>query len=511
MNTILAIDTGSQSMRGILFDRSGTVLFNRQIPYFMKIDGGKAEQEPSDFRDALLQICQDTAAFLREPLAEPLSGIVLTSQRSSVIAADRQGNPLAPAIMWYDRRSQPICDEMNHRYGTELYRVCGILASPVMTAPKMAYLKANLPKIYERSFKLLTIHDYLLHMLTGRFVTDYSIAGRSCLFDIAGLRWSGEMLERFGLDGDKLPELCEPGSIVGKLIPFFCEQTGLPCVPVVTGGGDQQCAVLGQGLLEQGDIGINTGTGAYVVSIMDSPAFGPPGRVNLGYSAVPGKWMLEANTLSSGSVYQWLNKNFYPAQTDFKEIDREVSSVPPGANGVIALPDLSGKGCPDWDGDARGVLWGISFSTCREDCARAVLEGIACEIAECYYALSETVRVRADFRICSAGGLSKLEVFNQMLADMIGKPVEHCSMRELTAVGAWINAVVALGFYDSRAEAFQTFYKNTEAVRFRPRPKESKVYEKLLRVRKTLEKSLPNYELTRYQAEVSGLSGGKND
>lgn len=510
METILVIDTGSQSMRGILFDRTGVMLFSRRVSYFMKIDGAKAEQEPSEFRNALVSVCREAAGFLREHPENTLSGMVLTSQRSSVIPVDRNGDPLAPAIMWYDKRSQSICDEMNRKYGAELYRTCGILASPVMTAPKMAFLKVSCPELYECAFKLITIHDFLLHTLTGRFVTDYSVAGRSCLFNISSLRWSGEMLERFGLDGDKLPELVEPGSIIGKLLPDFCEQTGLPVVPVVTGGGDQQCAVLGQGLLKQGDIGINTGTGAYVVSILDSPVFEKPGRVNLGCSAVPGKWVLEANTLSSGSVYQWFNSCFYPGQTDFTEIDREVSRVPPGANGVIALPDLSGKGCPEWDGDARGTFWGLSFSTSRADCARALLEGIACEIAECYFALAETVRGGSDFRVCSAGGLSKSELFNQMLADLIGKPVERCGMQELTALGAWINAAVALGFYESREEAFQAFTENTAVECFYPRKKESVVYKTLLRVRTVLEKNLKNGEIARYQSGLSELEDQTN-
>ena len=503
MNSILVIDTGSQSMRGILFDESGSMLYIKQISYFMNIENLKAEQEPSDFKNALFDICKAVSLFLNENTIYKFSGIVLTSQRSSVIAVDSEGVPLQPALMWYDKRSQYICGRIN-KSKKSLYEICGILATPVMAAPKMALIKEQMPNIYDRSFKLITIHDYLLYLLTGRFVTDYSFAGRTCLFDISNLRWSDEMIDMFGLDVNKLCELCEPGSIVGSLLKSFCEQTGLPCVPVITGGGDQQCAVLGQGLLEKGDISINTGTGAYVISVLDSPIFDSSGRVNLGYSAVPGKWILEANTLSSGSVYKWFNSRFFPnaEPNDFKEIDGEVSVTPPGSNGVIMLPDLAGKGCPDWDSSARGAFFGLSFASSRADCSRAVLEGIAAEISECYNTLCQIIYGKNAcnaLNIRSTGGLSKSDIFNQIIADMIGQQINRCRIKESTAAGAWINASVTLGFFETRELAS----KNAVTDKFIPLPNEESTYKKLLDVRKALESGMPNTALEQYSSELS--------
>ena len=517
MDAILVVDTGSQSMRGILFDRDGAIVFSKQIGYFMEIRGDAAEQDPADFENALVDICRETARFLREDKkGYRLAGIVLTSQRSSVIAVDEAGTPLHAAFMWYDKRSQSVCDLVNARHGDTLYHTCGILASPVMVAPKIAWVRKTMPELYDHSFKMITIHDYLLHLLTGRFLTDYSFAGRTCLFDIANRCWSDEMTALFGLDRDKLCEPCEPGSIAGTLTESFAGRSGLPCVPVITGGGDQQCAVLGQGLLETGDVSINTGTGAYVISVLASPVFDTPGRMNLGYSAIPGKWVLEANTLSSGSAYHWFNANFYPGRTDFDEIDREVASSPPGANGVVMLPDLAGKGCPDWDDNARGTFLGLSIAVSRADCARAVLEGIAAEIFQCYDMLEKIVfhgNLGGCRNVRSSGGLSKSGLFNQMLADMIGRPVEHGNFRELTAAGAWVNAAVALNFYDSHGEAYRAFSQGEKVRRFEPKPDETKVYRELLRIHRILEKSLPNGELARYQeklAETVPPGHGKN-
>lgn len=506
MDSVLVIDTGSQSMRGMLISTSGSILHAKQISYFMNVEGALAEQDSADFKDALYDICRDISSFLLINNAYSLTGIVLTSQRSSVVAVDKDGSPLHPILMWYDSRSQYICDRINAQNGSEIFSTCGILASPVMAAPKMTLIREQMPDIYRRSYKLLTIHDYLLFLLTGRFVTDHSFASRTCLFDISNLCWSDDMAALFNLDKSKLCELCEPGSIVGSLTGSFCGQTSLPPVPVITGGGDQQCAVLGQGLLEQGDVSVNTGTGAYVISICDAPVFGVPGRVNLSCSAVPGKWLLEASTMSSGSVYKWFNACFYPEQSTndgFAVIDRDVSMTPPGANGILMLPDLAGKGCPDWDNNAKGVFCGLSFASGRADCARAVLEGIAAEISECYIILSKMIPNAANIR--STGGLSKSDVFSQMIADMIEFPVSRSSIKESTAAGAWINAVVALGYYSSRRDAFLAFSQTVMIDTFTPQINTAAIYQRLLAVRRILEDAMPNEALERYRTEILSI------
>lgn len=393
MELILIIDTGSSSMRGILFDRRGQLLFREQRRYFMRVEpDGAAEQDPRELADCLEAICAACAAKARGE-GWQIVGLGFTSQRSSILPLDRAGQPLGPIITWYDKRAAGVCEEMDRLHGQEIYALAGMRPTPVLSAPKMAWLRRSQPGLYRAADKIVGIHDYLLMLCTGRAVTDATLASRTCLMDPRSLQWSGRLLELFGLEEEKLCPLLPPGSVVGGVCTGFAAKTGLAAgTPVVSGGGDQQCSVLGQGLLRPGAAGVTCGTGAYLAAICDEPVFDPQRRVNLNAAVSPGQYVLEASTLSSGSVYDWFNRLFYdPAgqRTPLEQIDREAAASPAGANGLLMLPDLAGKGCPDWDDWARGVFWGLGFSTTRGDCARALLEGIAAEIAECHGVLRQ--------------------------------------------------------------------------------------------------------------------------
>ena len=401
-------------------------------------------------------------------------------------------------ITWYDKRCADICQEMQEKYGNEIYDLSGMRPTPVQSAPKIMWLKKNHPQIYEQADKIVGIHDYLLSRCTGRFATDVTLASRTCLMDIRNLCWSSRLLDIFEIDREKLCELLPSGSIAGTVTPSFAAATGLPVgTPVISSGGDQQCSVLGQGLLQPGETGVTTGTGAYLSTVCDFPVFDPQRRVTLNAAVRNGQWILEASTLSAGSVYDWFNRLFCyePGQSfPMEQINREVSESSAGAGGVLMLPDLAGKGCPEWDDWARGVFYNLSFSTTRGDCARAVLEGIAAEIAECHNVIRSIFPKTGKMR--STGGLAKFTKFNQMLADMIEFPVERCIIEETTAIGAFLIAAQALGWFASLEEAYNDLYSDAENVLyFEPMPAEVQLYRELNAVRKQLVQSLPNHNL----------------
>ena len=499
MPAILVIDTGSSSMRGILFDENGEILRKERRKYFMSVEAdGTAEQDPGVFARCLAEICAACAGWARAA-GRSIAALSFTSQRSSILPLSRQGQPLCNVITWYDKRSAAICEQMIRSHGDELYALAGMRPTPVLSAPKMAWLRQNRPGVYREADKIVGIHDYLLLLCTGRAVTDATLASRTCLMDIRRLCWSGRLLELFGLDGDKLCKLLPPGSVVGPVTRCFAEKTGLaPGTPVVTAGGDQQCSVLGQGLLRAGMAGVTVGTGAYLAAVSDGPVFDPLRRVNLNAAASPGQWVLEASTLSSGSVYDWFNRLFYPEPGQsypMEHIDREVSASPAGARGVLMLPDLAGKGCPDWDDWAHGVFYNLSFATTRGDCARALLEGIAAEIAECHQVLRQLLPGIGPIR--STGGLAKFDTFDQILSDMIEFPVERCTIEETTAIGAFLSAGRALGWVSSLEEACGRLPGGGAARRFEPQAEEVSLYRQLNAARRQLAQSLPDRELSR--------------
>ncbi|MDP3180163.1 MAG: FGGY-family carbohydrate kinase [Spirochaetaceae bacterium] len=214
------------------------------------------------------------------------------------------------------------------------------------------------------------------------------------------------------------------------------------------------------GLLGEGDLVANTGTGAYIIGLSARPIHDPQQRLFCNISAIPGRYVAEAAIPAAGVVYRWFSDRFYApsgsgageAADRFAEINKEVEASPPGANGVILLPYFKGAGAPRWDPSAKGMFWGLGLSTSRGDMARAVLEGIAAEMAD-DLDLVEEFAGKKD-RIFAAGGLTRFPEFCRILADIFGRTVIGASDSEATSRGAWISAACRLGMYPDLATAF---------------------------------------------------------
>lgn len=467
MKAILVIDCGSSSMRGILFDAAGEILHVEQRTYFMDIDGDAATQDPRVYRDSLREICAACAAVIRER-GIVLSAMSFTSQRSSVLPVDRDGEPIGRILTWYDKRSAAICEEKIAAFGGEIRSLTGTRPTPVLSAPKMLWLKRQEPARYESAYKLIGIHDYLLSLCTGEFVTDATLASRSSLMDIRSLQWSDRLLEIFEIDRDKLCRLLPPCSIAGRVTAAFADLTGLPeGTAVVSGGGDQQCSVLGQGLFAAGQVGVTCGTGAYIAAVCDAPLIGGDEQINLNAAVCPGLWVAESSIPAAGAVFDWFNRSFYdPAGQAYPQerINADILAAPAGAHGLVMDPELN----------RGGSFSGVGFAQGRADFARAMAEGIAARVALCYEALRTQI---GDVKtVKTTGGLTRLSEFNQIISDMIDFPVNNCIIKETTAIGAYLAAAVAAGWYPSLPEAYQHLFGQAPDRRYDPIPERTAIY-----------------------------------
>ena len=479
------IDTGSSSMRGILFDLQGETLASVQRKYSMNIGAdGSALMDAAVFAGCLVDICTAIAREARETGCE-IRAVSLDSQRSSVLAVDRDIRPLHPILMWYDKRCAPICSGFSRETLKQIYDACGMRLTPVSSAPKMLWLKRNLPEIYEGAYKLVGIHDYLLYQLCGNLVTDATCACRSALMDIRSLEWSDALLSLFEVQRDKLCPILRPGSVAGEVTEAFSAMTGLPRVPVISAGGDQQCCLAGQGL-EEDTVSVNSGSASYLSIPVSAPCFDDSMEVNLSAYYGDRPWVLEASNMGSGTLYQWFNREFYRCGGDMEEINREVAQEPPGCRGMICLADFAGRGCPHTDPDARGMFLGVGLQHGRGSFARAILEGICFDIDGCVEHLRKTgAPVK---RICSTGGLTRFETFNQMLADITGMEVTVSALSETTAVGTLRICLNALGL-----EAPKT---PREAQRvYIPDPKSREIYAVIREEREKIRACLSDFHL----------------
>ena len=469
--TILAIDVGTTSMRGILFDSNGSTLATKSVHTNQILDGSHIEQSPAVLRGGLLEIC---AGIRREHAIDAIS---ITAFRSAVTLVDRQGVPLRNFIMWQDTRNHEICERLRC-HDAAVYQKSGAKVNTVFSAAKLLWLKENEPDVYSKAYKAMVVPDYLIHIMTGAFVTDRSYGSRSHLMNIESLEWDDSLLSIFSLDRRLLCDLADQGTVVGNVRQSFCELTGIEVgTPVISAGGDQQCGALGLGVLETGTLAVNNGTGSFVLSLADSPNLSNPSMI-CNVSAIKGKYIQESNVLASASALNWLIEEFFPElwgdTPDFQSFDEIAGQAARGSNGLFCIPHFQGCGTRDWNPNARAAFWGVSLGTSKADMARALYEGIAAEIAKSIDVLPLPSRRSA--RVFAAGGLSKSRIFNQILADMLDREVYVYADPQATAIGAFMSAAVALGLYGDFEAALSAVRGKDHGSLFAPNPSNSSFY-----------------------------------
>ena len=464
---ILVLDVGTSSMRGTLLDSSYQALFGKQIKYQPDFgEDGWVEQDPGDWLQAAKALCAGAAR------AYPVDAVALSCQRSSVIPADGDGTPLLNAIMWQDTRNRAVCDLLWDRED-EIRAICGTGVNTVYSGGKMAWLRQELPEVYQRAEHLFVIPDYLIWYLTGRHVTDHTYGSRSMLMDLESRSWSDRLLELFGVDRSKLGALIAPSSVAGTVTDAFARETGIPSgIPVISCGGDQQCGAVGQGAFRPGIVSVNLGTGAYLVA----PAGTVPQPLDPGLtcnaSAIPGAYILESSVLTCGAALDWFLREF---GGDVTQVGEALRNSPPGANGIVALPWFQGRANPDWNSKARAAFFGLTLASTRFDLLRALLEAVCVEIGDSLQRMETGGQLR-ELRL--SGGLSQTPELCQVLADVTGTKVIVPEQGEATTRGAWMSAARCLGIAEHWEDSWAIARPRQEQV-FQPDPAQAAVYASL--------------------------------
>lgn len=493
MKTIIAVDIGTQSLRSVVFDERGTMLFSASHDYSpVFYPGNGAEQDPQTWEDALYDTLSSVGAYLAQQSALP-ECIALTSQRASVIPVDRRGVPLHPALMWQDKRATAECAYIAGVIPpVELYDRCGLRLDPYFSLPKMLYLRSKTPEIWKKAAKLLGVQDFVNHILTGSFVTDWSQACRTMLLDLRSFSWNEPLIAELALDKNLLCDLCPPGSVSGYLTADFAKRTGLPAgLPVLLCGGDQQCAAVALGLFSPGSATVNTGTGSFVLGYVEKPVFDEKQRTLCSAAAIPGQWIVEAGIYASGAMYNWCRNKFFPAKSGmtetFDEINEAVERTPAGSGGVLVLPHFQGSAAPNWNPLAKGMFFNLTLGTSAGEMCRAVLEGIALEIAD-NIGLIELNAGSID-TIFLAGGLTRFPTYCGILADALNKTVRRQQNSEASLLGCLMSACVHLGVHSGYETAHAALVQSGRDV-FEPDAENAALYRKMRGVKNALYRAL---------------------
>lgn len=487
MESIVTIDIGSTSMRAVHHDTKGKVLHKCRrgtVPEYLK--DKRVEMDCGKFISSLHSLLQESYEHAKRHRLEILA-ISVTSQRSSVVPVDKNGDALAPFIMWHDKRTVPLCRELAS-LEDRVYELTGLLITPVLSAVKMTWIRRNMPEVYTRTAKMLGIQDVAIHCLCGEFITDNSLASNTNLQNIYTLNWDEELLQTFEVERSHLCDLVPPGSVCGTTGGDLERITGIPQgTRVVTAGGDQQCAALGLGIFSKGKVKCTTGTGSYLIAHSTTPILDEKKRFLCKVGVIPGTYNLEAGMLTTGTVYRWFLEQFYATKglpVNIEKVNDEVLSSPPGANGVLLLPHFEGSGAPHWNPDDCGVFYRMNLSTTRADMARAVLEGIVMEMGENIILFKE--KLGQISHVCVSGGMTKFHAYNQLQADIYDAQVVLHANRESTSLGAWIAAAVACGLYSSYEDAFNTIQPPGSETIYLSNGKMTELYQRLNNERRKL-------------------------
>jgi D-xylulose kinase len=498
----LAIDAGTTGVRSMLFDKTGTVLGAAYSEYeSMYPRPSWVEQDAESW---WLTSCETIKRAMAEAglSAEKVVGVSVTNQRETIVPIDEGCKPLRNAIVWQDRRTGPQCDWiLNQMSEDEVYAITGLTVDPYFSAPKILWIKKNEESSFKKTYKFLLVHDYLIYRLSDELITDFSNASRTMLFDLRGATWSERMLDVLEIPEEKLPTPVEPGTLVGEITARASKETGLKeGTPVIAGGGDQQCAALGVGVVREGMLKVTTGTGTFILAHSKTVRLDPGRRVLCSRHVVPNSFVVEASMFTTGSALKWFRDNLGGEERSiaddrgidpYEVITEEASKVPAGSDGVVHIPHFSGSGAPNWNPHSRGLFAGLALGHTRAHIIRSILEGVCYEIRTNVEVMRELGIPSNEVRV--TGGSARSETWMQIQANILRTPIIRTQMEEATAVGAAILAFKGIGVFKSVAKAAEEMVKTLEPLS--PTKESLEVYQKGYKKFKELYSAVSNLKL----------------
>ncbi|MCG8351996.1 MAG: FGGY-family carbohydrate kinase [Chloroflexales bacterium] len=480
---VIAVDSSTTACKAIVWDRAGrAVAEGRASLALLTPQPGRYEQRAADWWTATAQALRSATAQLD---AHRLSAICVTHQRETFVLVDAAGQALRDAILWLDERSFAQVAAMDGRFGAQ--RIHQITGKPVAMTPslyKILWLQEHEPDVLRHASKIVDVHAWLVHRLTGVWRTSWACADPMGLVDMRSFAWSDELLATLSLDPAQYVELAPPGAILGAVAEAAAQATGLPTgLPVVAGAGDGQSAGLGANVTQPGQAYLNLGTA--VVSGAHAEEYAYDRAFRTLASPIASAYTLE--TLIRGGTFtvNWFVEHF---AHDLKGVALPLSveelleagacKVPPGALGLLLTPYWNGAASLYWDGTASGITVGWTGAHRREHFYRALLEGIAFE----QRLATEGVEAALGHPIAEyivLGGGARSELWCQIIADVTGKRVTPTGSSEATCLGAGILAAVAAGWYpDARQAAAAMTRLGTS---FTPQPEVQQFYDRLYR------------------------------
>ena len=477
-NYLLGIDVGTTGAKALLFSDRGERIASAYRGYPLIAPGiGMCEQRATDWTDAVVEIVREVCANPEH--AQNVRGISLSTQGGTIVPTDENFQPLANAIVWSDARCAGDKGEFDEFLGKGyVYQTCGWHLNRGLPAMQLKRMRRESPEIFEKARYFLSGPDFVSAFLTGRPAVDLSNAGINHLCAIRNGKYDSRILEFIGVREEQLAELIPSCHPIGTLTKEAAEKLGLnENVVVSSGAHDQYAVALGAGICASGDAVIGTGTAWVVTALRDEPDFESGFAQSI--SATDGKWGTMLSISTGGVCLDWLRKQVLNAKDgtplDYETLNALVAERDePGARGLKFYPYFNGAGAPESDNACKATLLGLDLSHDRGHVARAVMEGVACQIVWALRAMEKRQPMK---RLFLAGGATKSEVWTNMIAEIAGREIHVSEIADLACAGAAMMAGVGCGLFESTEAAAKAIAPGGRVVT--PDPERAEQYRRV--------------------------------
>jgi sugar (pentulose or hexulose) kinase len=481
---ILSLDLGTSNIKGAVFDIHGNEIVKESSEYSLLTSGESiVENDVLDYWEKIRIILKNLTLKLGAS-TKKIIAIVTSSQAETILPVDNKINPLRNAIAWLDMRSIEEAKEIRANFDTEqLFEITGYPeVDPSWPATRILWLKKHESKIFFQTYKFMLLHDYILYKLSGEIAGEATTYNSSYYYNIRKFEYIGEILDFIGIKKNKLPEVFKSGTVVGNIEEDLAKDYGFnKKTKIIAGALDQVCGAVGAGNIMPGIATETTGSAFAMIITTGSPVINNELKLPCILHAVPNTYGLMPYSTTGGIVLKWFKDNFFKKEVEealnsgkniYKILDEEADKIPPGSEGLIMLPFLTGAMFPEYDPSAKAVFFGLGINHKREHFTRAILEALAYMMCHDIEAIKKTgIDVN---RVISMGGGAESNLWNQIKADVCRVRIDRPSYTDTALLGASMIAAVSLGLFKNLEAASKYAVKVEKS--YLPQNKNKQVY-----------------------------------
>ncbi len=483
---LAGVDVGTTGARCMIFDLDGTAVAGHYCDYGATYPRpGWVEQDPELLTARTMEACRAAIATAGIDPRE-IASIGFSAQRSVACPVTADGVPVRPMFSWQDARTAEEVEALRELISAdEYYAQNGLPLGTTWIITKLLWMRKHEPQLLARTARIVQNQDLVLRAFgADDYYTDLCCAVFYGVWDVHRATWNRRLLERLELDPALFGRPTPPGTQVGTISRAVADRTGFaPGTPLCLGAGDQNCSVLGMGAVKPGLATVTLGTAGLAIVATERPLAGFGGMM-ITHHVVPGMWEVEGLSNAAAASLRWFRDVIATREKElataggpdaYQQLDELAGTAPVGSQGLLFLPYLATAATPRWNAQARAAFVGLSFAHGRAELARAVMEGVVLEIRDMLEQW-RTAGIEVDcLRI--GGGATRSRLWNQIQADVYGRPVETLQVSESTGLGAALMGGVGAGVFDSIDAGVAAMVR--VADRIEPHPDSHRRYEQL--------------------------------